>query len=158
MRRWALCFKRLQADGNGCRCDPGCDAAWRSRACSFCGLRNAAHGSRADRAAQRGAVTNRKAHSMTDNEATNFHKLPEVPMNPHGELLLWHALHRLEVTYWYDGEFNEGRTAHELFTPDGVKMVGHNRFEGRKEIRAFYEWRARQNVATAVRQLGIIGV
>jgi hypothetical protein len=96
---------------------------------------------------------------MTDNEiATNFHKLPEVPMNPHDELLLWHALHRLEVTYWYDVDFNEGRTAHEFFTPDGVKMVGHNRFEGREQIRAFYEWRARQDVATAVSQLGISGV
>src|SRR5271156_5185598 len=95
---------------------------------------------------------------MTDNEiATNFHKLPEVPMNTHDEHLLWHALHRLEVTYWYDVDFNEGRTAHEFFTPDGVKMVGHNRFEGREEIRGFYEWRARQNIATAARQLGIIG-
>jgi hypothetical protein len=90
--------------------------------------------------------------------ATNFHKLPEVPANTHDELLLWHALHRLEVTYWYDVDFNEGRTAHELFTPDGVKMVGDNRFEGREEIRAFYEWRARQNVATAARKLGISGV
>jgi hypothetical protein len=96
---------------------------------------------------------------MTDNEiANNFDNLPEVAMNPHDELLLWHALHRLEVTYWYDVDFNEGRTAHELFTPDGVKIVGHNRFEGREQIQAFYRWRARQNVATAVRQLGIIGV
>jgi SnoaL-like domain len=79
-------------------------------------------------------------------------------MNPHDELLLWHALHRLEVTYWYDVDFNEGRTAHELFTPDGVKMVGHNRFDGREKIRAFYVWRARQNGANAVRQLGIGGV
>jgi hypothetical protein len=79
-------------------------------------------------------------------------------MTPHDELLLWHALHRLEVTYWYDVDFNDGRTAHECFTPDGVKIVGHNRFEGREEIRAFYAWRTRQNVATAVRQLGIIGV
>jgi SnoaL-like domain len=109
------------------------------------------------------SVANRKADSMTDsmtdNEiATNSHKLPEVPMNTHDELLLWHALHRLEVTYWYDVDFNEGRTAHEFFTPDGVKMVGHNRFEGREEIRAFYEWRARQTVAKAVRLLGISGV
>ena len=37
-------------------------------------------------------------------------------------------------------------------------MVGHNRFEGREEIRAFYEWRARQNGAKAVHQLGISGV
>jgi len=96
---------------------------------------------------------------MTDNEiATNFHKLPEVAMNTHDELLLWHALHRLEVTYWYDVDVNEGRTAHEFFTPDGVKVVGHNRFEGREEIREFYEWRARQSGAKAVRQLGISGV
>src|SRR5258708_3014788 len=107
---------------------------------------------------KRGAVTNRKAHSMTDNEiATNFHKLPEVAMNTHDELLLWHALHRLEVAYWYDVDFNEGRTAHEFFTPDGVKMVGHNRFEGREEIREFYAWRARQGGGTAVRHLGISG-
>jgi hypothetical protein len=79
-------------------------------------------------------------------------------MNPNDELLLWHALHRLEVTYWYDVDFNEGRTAHELFTPDGVKIVGNNRFEGREQIRAFYEWRARQNGATAAHQLGISGV
>ena len=96
---------------------------------------------------------------MTDSEiATNFQELPELPMNPRDEILLSHALHRLEVTYWYDVDFNEGRTAHEFFTPDGVKMVGHNRFDGREEIRAFYQWRARQNVATAVHQLGISGV
>src|SRR4029077_11308650 len=95
---------------------------------------------------------------MTDSEiATDLPKLPEGPMNTHDEHLLWHALHRLEVAYWYDVDFNEGRTAHEFFTPDGVKMVGHNRFEGHEEIRAFYEWRARQNGATAVRQLGISG-
>jgi hypothetical protein len=96
---------------------------------------------------------------MTDNEiATNFHKLPEVPVNTHDELRLWHALHRLELKYWYDVDFNEGRTAHEFFTPDGVKMVSDSRFEGREEIRAFYEWRVRQNVATAARHLGISGV
>jgi hypothetical protein len=72
----------------------------------------------------------------------NSHKWPEVPMNTPDELLLlWPALHRLEATYWYDVDFNEGRTAHEFFTPDGVKVVGHNRFEGREEIRNFYEWR-----------------
>jgi hypothetical protein len=79
-------------------------------------------------------------------------------MNTHDELFLWHALHRLEATYWYDVDFNEGRTAHEFFTPDGVKMVGHNRFEGREEIRRFYEWRARQGGAKAVRHLAISGV
>lgn len=95
---------------------------------------------------------------MTDNEIATNHKLLEVPMNPHDELLLWHALHRLEMAYWYDVDFNEGRTAHNFFTADGVKMVGQNRFEGREKIRAFYEWRARQNGEMAVRQLGINGV
>jgi hypothetical protein len=96
---------------------------------------------------------------MTDNEiATNFHELPEVSVNTRDELLLWHALHRLEVTYWYDVDANEGRNAHEFFTPDGVKVVGHNRFEGREQIRAFYEWRARQNGTKVVSQLGISGV
>ena len=90
--------------------------------------------------------------------ATNSQKLPEAAVNPQEELLLWHALHRLEAAYWYDVDANEGRTAHEFFTPDGVKMVGHNRFEGREEIRAFYQWRARQNGAKAVRQLGISGL
>ena len=74
-------------------------------------------------------------------------------MNTHDELLLWHALHRLEVTYWYDVDFNEGHTAHEFFTPDGVKVVGPNRFEGREQIREFYEWRARQSGTQAVRHL-----
>ncbi len=96
---------------------------------------------------------------MTDNAiATNFQKLPEVPMNTHDELLLWHALHRLQVTYWYDVDFNDGRNAHEFFTPDGVKIVGHNRFEGREEIRAFYKWRARQIGATALGNLWTSGV
>jgi hypothetical protein len=87
----------------------------------------------------------------------NSCELPEVPTNAHDELLLWHALHRLEVRYWYDVDLNEGRTAHEFFTPDGVKMVGHNRFEGREEIRKFYEWSAHQNGAQAARDLGISG-
>jgi hypothetical protein len=76
---------------------------------------------------------------------------------PHDELLLWHALHRLEVTFWYDVDFNDGRGAHDFFTADGVKIVGHNRFEGRDQIRDFYEWRARHNGVKAVRQLGISG-
>jgi hypothetical protein len=42
-----------------------------------------------------GAVTNRKVHSMTDNEIATNCRLHEVPMNTHDEFLLWHALHRL---------------------------------------------------------------
>jgi hypothetical protein len=97
--------------------------------------------------------------SMTENEsATDLHGLPEVPANAYDELLLWHALHRLETSYWHDVDVNDGRTAHEFFTPDGVKMVGHNRFEGREQIRAFYEWRSRQSATEAVRKMGISGV
>ena len=81
-----------------------------------------------------------------------------MPMTPHDDLLLWHALHRLEVTYWHDVDFNDGRTAHDFFTPDGVKIVGHNRFEGREAIRAFYEWRARQIGENAADRLAISGV
>ena len=96
---------------------------------------------------------------MTDNEiAANFHKLPEVPLNTHDKLLLWHDLHHLQVTYWYDVDFNDGRTAHEFFTLDGVKTVGRNRFEGREEIRAFYEWRTRQIGAKALGNLWTGGV
>src|SRR3977135_1244792 len=88
----------------------------------------------------------------------NSPKLPEAPMNAPDELLLWPALHRLEAAYWYGVDFNEGRTAHEFFAPDGVKVVGPNRFEGREEIREFYEWRARQTGSKAARQLGVSGV
>jgi hypothetical protein len=96
---------------------------------------------------------------MTDNEiATDFHQLPEVPMNTHDKLLLWHALHHLQVTYWYDVDFNAGRTAHEFFISDGVKIVGRNRFEGHEEIRAFYVWRARQIGAKALGNLWTNGV
>jgi hypothetical protein len=98
------------------------------------------------------AVINRKAHSMADQ------KLPEVPINSHDELLLWHALHRLDVTYWYDVDVNEGRAAHEFFTLEGMKIVGHNRLEGREQIRAFYKWRVRLSGTEAVRQLGISGL
>jgi hypothetical protein len=95
---------------------------------------------------------------MTNHEiAIHFHK-PEVPINPHDELLLSHALYRLEAAYWYDVDFNDGRTAHEFFTPNGVKTVDENRFEGREEIRAFYEWRTRQRIATSARQIGLSGV
>jgi hypothetical protein len=105
-----------------------------------------------------GSVANRKTCSMKDNQiaAPPDIKLPEVPMSAHDDLLLWHALYRLEVAYWHDVDFNEGRTAHQFFTPDGMKTVGHNRFEGREEIRGFYEWRARYGAKTAS-HLGVSG-
>src|SRR5262249_57453877 len=70
-------------------------------------------------------------------------------MSAHDELLLWHALSSLEARYWHDVDFNCGRNAHEFYRPDGVMVVGHNRFEGRDKIREFYQWRERQTV-TAV--------
>jgi hypothetical protein len=50
------------------------------------------------------------------------------------------------VTYWYEVDVNEGRAADEFFVPDGVMVVGHNRFEGREKIKEFYDWRAREVV------------
>ncbi|MCS3451214.1 hypothetical protein M2222_009085 [Bradyrhizobium elkanii] len=41
-----------------------------------------------------------------------------MPVTPHDDLPLWHALHRLEVTYWYDVDFNDGCTAHDFFMSD----------------------------------------
>jgi hypothetical protein len=70
-------------------------------------------------------------------------------MSAHDELLLWHALSSLEARYWHEVDFNCGRRAHEFYRPDGVMVVGHNRFEGRDKIREFYQWRERQTV-TAV--------
>src|SRR5262249_59385683 len=67
-------------------------------------------------------------------------------MSAHDELLLWHALSSLEARYWHDVDFNCGRNAHEFYRPDGVMVVGHNRFEGRDKIREFYQWRERQTV------------
>jgi len=65
-------------------------------------------------------------------------------MNSHQDLLVWHALYSLEAKYWHEVDFNGGCKAHEFFLPDGVMVVGHNRFQGRDKIREFYAWRERQ--------------
>jgi hypothetical protein len=67
-------------------------------------------------------------------------------MNSHQDLLVWHALYSLEARYWHEVDFNGGRSAHEFFEPNGLMVVGHNRFEGRDKIREFYQWRERQTV------------
>jgi hypothetical protein len=67
-------------------------------------------------------------------------------MNSHQDLLLWHTLYSLEARYWREVDFNGGRNAHEFYQPDGLMVVGHNRFEGREKIREFYAWRERQTV------------
>jgi hypothetical protein len=46
----------------------------------------------------------------------------------------------------------------KVFGTHSVKIVGRNRFEGREEIRAFYEWRARQIGAKALGNLWTNGV
>ena len=65
-------------------------------------------------------------------------------MNAPDEASLWHALYCLEAKYWHEVDCNCGRKAHEFYLPDGVMVVGHNRFEGRDKIKEFYEWRLRQ--------------
>jgi hypothetical protein len=64
-------------------------------------------------------------------------------MNTDDEVQIWHALYRLEARYWHQVDCNGGRNAHEFYLPDGVMVVGHNRFEGREKIREFYAWRER---------------
>jgi hypothetical protein len=64
------------------------------------------------------------------------------------DVALWHALHALECAYWHDVDRNAGRSAHEFYVPDGVMVVGHNRFEGREEIRKFYCWREQQSTTS----------
>ena len=70
-------------------------------------------------------------------------------MQAHDEVDLWHALYDLEARYWHDVDCNNGRNAHEFYLPDGVLVVGHNRFQGRDKIREFYAWRERQ-ASTAI--------
>ena len=67
-------------------------------------------------------------------------------MNTHEEVMLWHALHQLETKYWHEVDANGGRNAHEFYLPDGLMVVGHNRFQGRDKIKEFYTWRERQAV------------
>jgi hypothetical protein len=57
------------------------------------------------------------------------------------KLAIWFALYDLETTHWADVDFNGGANAHELYCADGVLAVGPNRFDGRKGVRRFYEWR-----------------
>jgi hypothetical protein len=67
---------------------------------------------------------------------------------PDADFILWHALHSLEVRYWYDVDYNNGGNAHAFYTPDGVFAVGDNSFRGRERIRQFYAWRGQRGVAT----------
>jgi hypothetical protein len=44
---------------------------------------------------------------------------------------------------------NGGRNAHEFYLPDGLYVVGQNRFVGHDQIRAFYARRARRGPTTS---------
>jgi len=67
---------------------------------------------------------------------------------PDGDFELWHALYTLEVRYWYDVDFNDGRNAHLFYLADGVFSVGDNEFHGRDRIRDFYAWRQARGTTT----------
>lgn len=65
----------------------------------------------------------------------------EAQLTSSSEAQVWFALSRLEARHWHDVDFNGGRAVHGLYCPDAVFTVGQNRFEGRDNIKAFYEWR-----------------
>jgi hypothetical protein len=58
-------------------------------------------------------------------------------------------LTELEVDYWYDVDFNWGRTAHTLYLADGVFVIDNARIEGRDAIAEFYGWREKRGERTA---------
>lgn len=62
---------------------------------------------------------------------------------------LWYTLNDIELRHWYDVNLNDGRTAHELYTEDGLFAVGPQERRGRTAIRDFYEARAKRGVRTA---------
>src|SRR5215471_12332056 len=74
------------------------------------------------------------------------------------DVALWYALYRLMTNYWFEVDFNGGDNAHEYYLPDGVFAVGDNRFEGHREIRAYYAWRQRRGHTTSRHLLNNIQV
>jgi hypothetical protein len=68
------------------------------------------------------------------------------------DVALWYALNRLITNYWAEVDNNGGSVAHEFYLPEGFYAVGVNQFEGRENIRAFYD-RRRQRGNTTTRHL-----
>jgi hypothetical protein len=64
------------------------------------------------------------------------------------DLALWCALNRFMAEYWAEVDEHAGQRAHEFYLPDGVYVIGNNRFEGRDKIAAFYERRGHGSVMT----------
>jgi hypothetical protein len=65
-----------------------------------------------------------------------------------GDLALWYALNGLMAAYWADVDENGGLQAHEFYLPEGLFVIGNNRFEGREKIAAFYTVRRHSAIAT----------
>ncbi len=65
------------------------------------------------------------------------------------DVALWYALYRLMTNYWAEVDFNGGGNAHEFYLPDGLFVVGDNRFQGHREIRAYYAWRQGRGYTTS---------
>jgi len=69
--------------------------------------------------------------------------------NQQDPVALWYALYNLEVRHWHDVNHNQGATAHDLYTEDGLFSVGETRHEGREAIREFYAWRRTRGARVA---------
>ncbi|MBV9829484.1 MAG: nuclear transport factor 2 family protein [Alphaproteobacteria bacterium] len=61
---------------------------------------------------------------------------------------LWCALNQLMARYWAEVDGNGGLKAHEFYAPQGVLVIGNNRFEGNEKIEAFYARRRHSAIAT----------
>jgi hypothetical protein len=70
-------------------------------------------------------------------------------MQDHMHYELWHELHQIELSHWYDVNLNEGKTVHQLYTENGRFVVGAQERHSREEIRAFYEMRRKRGLRTA---------
>jgi hypothetical protein len=64
------------------------------------------------------------------------------------DLALWCALNQVVAAYWADVDENGGLQAHEFYLPQGLFVIGNNRFEGKDKIEAFYARRRHGTVAT----------
>jgi hypothetical protein len=64
------------------------------------------------------------------------------------DLALWCTLNRLMVNYWAEVDENGGLQAHEFYLPEGLFVIGNNRFEGKGKIEAFYARRRHSTLVT----------
>lgn len=65
------------------------------------------------------------------------------------DVVLWDALYRLTMNYWFEVDFNGGGNAYDFYIPDGLFAVCDNLFQGHDQIRAYYAWRQRSGHTTA---------